>query len=125
MKYMSLLFIFVILLGCNKDTPSEVQILKLNEPFELRIGQSAIINYGELSFKFDSVPYDYRCPEDALCIWAGYAAVVLRFPNSTDTLYSEIAYERFEIKLISLSPYPKNLPIPQDTYVATLVVTKN
>lgn len=131
-KLSSLLFTSLLFLACNREsiTPPDQQLPKLDEPFEVKVGQSVLISGEQLRFQFESVPDDSRCPEGVVCIWVGNAGVVLKFSDTRDTLNSylephEIVYDAYTIKLLLLSPYPKYpQAIPKDSYVAKLVVRK-
>jgi hypothetical protein len=96
----------------------------------LKIGESVSIKNEQLNFQFVNVPEDSRCPEGAMCIWAGNAAVVIKIFNVMDTVNTylnpkKIDYDSYTITLLQLSPYPK-IGVPRDTtqYVAQFVVTK-
>jgi hypothetical protein len=105
----------------------------LDTTFELRAGSHVMVA-GGLIIKFERVSSDSRCPMDALCVRQGEATVVLRLEASrravsrelqTPPAASETAYSGYTIRLTGLQPYPAgSQPIPQNQYVATLVVTK-
>ena len=132
MKYIMLVLSILLSLGCHlvSATSTEQKNPKLGESFEMKVGESVIINDEQLSFRFDSVPEDSRCPRGRVCVWAGNAVVVLKFTDSTATLntYSEpreITKGIYKISLLSLSPYPDGTyPISQGSYVAQLVVNR-
>lgn len=118
--------------GCNGSSPTtQDQKPSLDQPFQLKVGESATIENGQLAFVFESVPSDSRCPENARCVWAGDAAAVLKYVAGTDTLHTtlepkSVVHSIYRIQLLLLSPYPKApQPISQSEYVAKLVVTKN
>lgn len=48
-----------------------------NQEFELAVGQTAALGSPAVTVRFDTVTADSRCPIDAVCVWAGDAA--LRF----------------------------------------------
>ncbi|MEI7997743.1 MAG: hypothetical protein WCH01_22885 [Methylococcaceae bacterium] len=133
MKNVILIFSVLILLGCHlvSATPAEQKNPKIGESFEMKVGESVTIGDEHLSFQFDSVPEDSRCPRGRVCIWAGNAVVVLKFPDGKEPLNTcselhEIIKGAYKIALLSLSPYPDGAyPIPQDSYVAQLVVNRN
>ena len=51
--------------------------MPLDQPFDLRAGQSAVVP-GGLKVTFDRVVSDSRCPIDAICVWAGEAVIALK-----------------------------------------------
>jgi len=123
--------ILVIILGCNGSIVSpEKQTPKLDETFEVKVGQSATVN-GDFTLTFMSVPSDSRCPKNVVCVWEGNGAVVLKFSDGVDTLNtvskpSQIIRDGYTIKLIALTPYPEYPQvIPKDAYIVKLVVAKN
>ncbi len=129
MKRMAILSLFFLFLSCDKGSTLPPEGLVL-EPVEIKVGQSVTIDGGQLTFQFESVPDDSRCPELAECFWAGNAIVVLRFSDRQGTLNTSleprgVRYGAYEIKLISLTPYPRfPVQIPKDSYVAKLEVRK-
>jgi hypothetical protein len=132
MKYFSCLFIVLLFIGCHKEStsPTEQNNPKIGESFDLKIGKSVSIKDETLTFQFVNVPNDSRCPEDAVCVWAGNAAVIIEISDIKDTLNtvanpSEITYGSYKITLSKLSPYPKvGVPINTSQYVGQFVVTK-
>ena len=57
--------------------PTEPTAVPLDQPFDLRAGQSAVVP-GGLKVTFDRVVSDSRCPIDAICVWAGEAVIALK-----------------------------------------------
>lgn len=113
MKRVVLVFSILILWGCHfvSATPASQKNAKLGEIFELKVGESVTIADTGLSFQFDSVPEDSRCPQGPACIWAGNAVVVLKFKDGKASLNSyleprEIIKDAYRISLLSLSPNP-------------------
>jgi hypothetical protein len=133
LRIVLLLFIILLLIGCQKEStsPTEQNDPKLGELFDLIIGRSATISDEPLTFQFANVPTDSRCPIGAYCKWAGNASVVIKFSDIQDTVNTyldprEITYRSYNITLLKLSPYPE-VGMQMDTvhYVAQFVVTKN
>jgi len=132
MKYISFILFIFLLIACHRDSElsTEQNNPKLSDSFDLKIGESVSIKNEQLNFQFVNVPEDSRCPEGAMCIWAGNAAVVIKIFDMMDTVNTflnprEINYDSYTITLLQLSPYPK-IGVPRDTtqYVAQFVVTK-
>ena len=107
----------------------------LNQPFTLEIGQSAAFFEPALVITFAAAS-DSRCPINAMCIWAGdgVASLVLHVgPRDGDGPDHHVDLHTFlqprsapwgpyyEIRLISLDPYPE-VGTPQGPYRATLIV---
>jgi hypothetical protein len=63
---------------CGNPQPFDPQIeVALDEPFLVRVGQSAEIAGADLRIRFDRVGEDSRCPSDVVCVWGGNARVQL------------------------------------------------
>lgn len=128
----SFLFIFTTALA---QPASVVKEAALDQEFELRVGQQVSIKKEGLRVTFSFVAEDSRCPEGVTCVWAGNGKVVLRLSKAgkrsgTMSLNTGVdpkqdAYRGYEVKLVSLNPYPKkNMPIKKKDYVARLVVSR-
>jgi hypothetical protein len=132
LKYI-LVFIFILFLwGCRKESVTQVvqKSAPVGESFDLKAGEAIVITGTSMSFRFDSVLYDSRCPEGAVCIWAGIAAIVISFPDEKDTLSTfyrrGVSKGDYSITFRTLSPYPKiGQQIPKNSYVAQFSVSKN
>ena len=103
----------------------------LGSLFDLRYGTSATLQ--GLKLTFDGVKSDSRCPQDAVCVWAGEAVVTLTMSRSggarvqqelrTTPAMSEASYLAYRVKLVALAPYPRSAQqIRPEDYVATLTV---
>ena len=133
MKAGAVALLFAIIIGCAARSDAKEKML--GQEFNLKIGQKARIKGEDLTINFSSVAEDSRCPEGVDCIWAGNAKIVLKLSKSngastsielnTNTEPREKSFERYEIVLKKLSPYPKkDSSIKKKDYVATLVVKK-
>jgi hypothetical protein len=129
MKTMFVLLALIPLLCTDSSVSPEHIAPGLDKDFDLAVGQSATIDNG-FTFTFISVPSDSRCPTSVLCVWAGDAAVVLRFDHRLDTLHTtleprDLTTNEYTIQLIMVSPYPEYPgTIPKDSYVIKLRVGK-
>ncbi len=107
--------------------------VKLDEPFELRIGEKASVAGGEVTLTFLAVPQDSRCPKGEQCIVAGKAivslevaprdgaAVTLKIDTSVES--GEMDISGFQIGVLGLSPYPvSGRPISSQDYLLKLSV---
>ena len=142
-KYMWLLCV-VAMVGCesrpidtlSKASSNKIQLSELGEQFELPIGQTVTFEKEGLSIRFESVPMDCRCPADVLCIWAGYASMVLKANElnheaditlSTATLAEQTAsFFSYTVELVELTPYPiSDQQTDPTAYKAVLIVKKS
>ncbi|NIO29710.1 MAG: hypothetical protein GTO29_14280 [Candidatus Latescibacteria bacterium] len=100
----------------------------------LALGEEAKV--GPLLLGFESILGDSRCPIDALCLWEGDGAILVKaskwkaepvwHPLHTHPSFgSEFEYEGYKIALTRLDPQPVvDHPIPPDEYRATLRITE-
>lgn len=120
---------------CGNPQPFDPEIeVSLDEPFALRVAQSAEVATTGLRIRFDGVGEDSRCPVDVTCVWAGNARVRL-------TVDADGAVEQLELNtgldprvaqvhgsavaLEGLQPENRTgVTIAPDDYVATLRVTR-
>jgi hypothetical protein len=132
MKPTLFLLIILLIVGCHKESssPIEQNNPKLGEAFDLKVGSSVSINGESLTFTFMNVPSDSRCPQGAVCKWAGNAMVVIKIYETLDTLntmdsLSPAIYNPYKISLSKLSPYPR-VGVAMDTtqYIGQFVITK-
>ena len=132
MRWMVLALVAALGAGCGTVTEPQV-----GEEFELSVGGNAVVADADLWVAFLGVSEDSRCPLQAMCVWAGDAAVLVEiapFPDAlaadskTDTLHTNLdptalPLGAMELALVRLDPYPETPgSIPRDQYVATFVV---
>ena len=107
--------------------------VQLGQEFQLKVGRSATVAGEGLTISFEGVPEDSRCPVGVQCIWAGNAVVNLVASKDgkaagiqlNTTLEPHSAtYLDYTITLVSLAPEATQAGVPQNKYVATLLVTK-
>ena len=108
----------------------------LETEFQLKVGQTAVIQDEEFEIQFWNLPEDSRCPSDVICVWEGQVRIVLRAGKTGDEKqqvevtdragHPDLARARLEdylIDLIALQPYPVSTEtIALEDYVITLVV---
>ncbi|MDP6228776.1 MAG: hypothetical protein QF714_13895 [Dehalococcoidia bacterium] len=114
-----------------------------DSPFQLKTGQTALIDRQGPAVEFVEVVEDSRCALDVVCIQAGRARVLLQVSSPGDvlgfgtpelTLEAGLVdpeagtvtgvFDEYRFELSVLDPYPKTTaPQPPD-YTATMVVTK-
>jgi len=119
--------IAIVALACS--TSPGVQP-PLNQPFSLRIGESARFPDANLTVTFRAVSEDSRCPLDVVCVWAGNGQVVLEVRLSTSvrtvvlnttTQPHEVSVGSYRLALEELTPVPESQSrIPPSEYTATL-----
>ena len=118
---------------CDAGNPEQVCV-RLGEPFDVRVGQTAYVADTRLSIHVDGVPEDSRCPQDVQCVWAGNARVVLelRDGENTDTASVSSTLEPhavtrwdYRIELVNVEPETTaGQPIPQSEYRVRLLVNR-
>ena len=129
MKHLLFVFIAIIAFSCKSSNSSPTGP-KIGQEFDLKYGESIQIQNESLTLKFENVADDSRCPTGASCVWAGNAKIILRVAQIDTSLNSalnpnEINYNSFNIKLLSVSPYPTiGQQIKLEDYIIRLIVTK-
>jgi hypothetical protein len=127
---LSLLLVFTTALS---QASSDVKQVASNQEFEIKVGEKVSVEGLKLSFT--AVAEDSRCPKGVDCIWAGNGKIILKVSKagrraSSINLNTGIEpkhklYYGYDIKLVSLNPYPqKGEKIKRGDYVATLVVNR-
>ena len=117
-----------------RESPTAPSDVPLGEPFELRIGESAVLP-GDLKVTFNRVVFDSRCPIDAICVTAGEARLALRLSVGSDAPVErdvrvdstdpEVPFSSYTIRALGLMPYPRSDRAPRpEEFVATFRVTR-
>jgi hypothetical protein len=148
MKNIWLILVFFVAASCEKslfetsDTYNNPDT-NLNQPFQLKVGESIKLLPDNLKVGFDTVLSDSRCPTSVVCFWEGEADInIWLLKNRTDTIHSILKIRGYiglqdsirhkyidtvgyRITLMQLDPYP-HYPIPNDfsKYKATLNVSR-
>ena len=137
--YACLLFTFECVTGTGLARCDDVRrgggiCVRIGEPFDMRIGETAYIADTRLSIRANAVPEDSRCPRDAVCVWAGNARVALTLrdgPNADDVELNSTLEPRaatrwaYRIDLTDVQPVPRaGQPTPRQDYVIRLVATR-
>ena len=129
MKHFLVAFLALAAFSCKSSNSSPTGP-KVGQEFDLKYGESIQIQNESLTLKFENVADDSRCPTGASCVWAGNAKIILRVAQIDTSLNSalnpnEINYNSFNIKLLSVSPYPTiGQQIKLEDYIIRLIVTK-
>ena len=143
MARLFLLFLGAILLACGTNAPVPANTAAPpgsesppaqglpTDRMELRPGETARVDAGNLTIAFDAVVQDSRCPLTLRCFWEGNAAVRLTLRtdaggSTTVTLYTShgprsVACGDVKIFLEDLKPYPTEAG-PQDPSVYRVVL---
>lgn len=118
----------------SSSASKQKQAIAVGEPFFLQIGKEAYIGSEDLTLRFESVPIDCRCPEGAMCIWAGYAEICIlaskpafdsKILNLRTPELDSAAFYTYTLKLINLTPYPSiEGDLDTTAYRAELVLEK-
>lgn len=118
---------------CEAENPEQVCV-RLGEPFEVRVGQTAYVADTRLSIHVDGVPEDSRCPRDVQCVWAGNARVVLELregenadTGSVSSTLEPHALTRWDYRIELVDVQPETTagqPIPQSEYRVRLLVSR-
>jgi len=115
------------------DIPPDTIFPNLNEPFEIKVGNSLVIPDGILITILNVE--DSRCPADVLCVWQGEAKVLINVKKAsqylgnftlTSTAGQETqSFDGYSIKLVEVQPYPySSKEIMPSDYAVTLAVSK-
>jgi len=122
----------VFIMACGTTTGP-----RAGDEFQLKVGESIVLEDIGVRVMFDGVSSDSRCPSQGMCIWAGDAAVlvevapvqdVLTAISKIDTLHTYLdpkmlSLGSVELLLAQLDPYPETPgSIPADSYVATFKI---
>lgn len=121
----------VLFTACNRSVLIRKPEPELNKEFRIDYGQTVTLQDGSITVQFSHLLSDSRCPKGVECVWAGNAKIKILFNskavklNTNFQLKSEVHISGYEIRLISLAPYPvAHKPIKKSNYVATLLVTQ-
>ncbi|MEN8218938.1 MAG: hypothetical protein ABFS56_21715 [Pseudomonadota bacterium] len=105
---------------------------QLAAPFNLFVGQSAILD--ALEIQFVAIQEDSRCPTDVVCVWAGNVIVVLQVYQeqqqavevllNTNSVVGPTAvkFDKYRLELKKVRPEPISTQAISE-YEITLVVT--
>lgn len=119
--------------SCVRSTSAVPTEVILGQSLQLRIGESARVKGTSVVVRVAGAN-DSRCPSDAVCVWAGDAAVALDVSgadgvgNRTDTLYlrrqpTGVTYGLYRIDLVDVQPYPVSTK-PDAARVVTLRLSR-
>ncbi len=115
-------FVFLAL-ACGASLPGSGteeprgEAYPLEETFSLNLQEVARLQDEDLSFRFESVVTDSRCPPNVTCIWAGEVTVEIRWlqPESAESIHLSLSprdkpsgsrQDNAVLRLIDVLPYP-------------------
>ena len=122
--------LFWMAVGCGRSMTQP----NLDQPFELRPGETATVVGPTLEITFEAVEQDSRCPTDVTCVWEGDATVKVALSqpsgprqnvqlHTAGSLGRTAAYLGYEVELRELQPQPRSTAaISPDQYRLTLAV---
>ena len=133
-RTLTLLMVAASLGGTCQESPTAPFDVQLGKPFELRIGESAVLP-GDLKISFSRVVSDSRCPVDVNCVAAGEARLALRLSVGADAPVErevrvdsggvELSFSSYSIRALALLPYPRSDRTPRpEEFVATFSATR-
>jgi len=116
-KYISCLFILLLVLITGCIGGNELVKADLGQKFSLHIGQTAQIQNEPLSIRFNGIAGDSRCPTGVQCFWAGEVKcdVVVTYQGSPSNMTltqsgadqsAETTYNEYRL-IYSVEPYPE------------------
>ena len=138
MNFVVLSILFLFLTGWMQQS-CETKEAALNRAFKLKVGQEVFVKEAGIKVSLNSIVEDSRCPTGVNCFWAGNGKISVKLSKAKRDAASGTSvelntyegaksstYEGYEVRLVSLDPYPKDgVKTSQDDYVATLMVCKN
>lgn len=137
---LTLISLILLLMSCpgqdSNQASNQARETPLGQEFELKVGAEALIKGEQLKAKFISVLEDSRCPKGVACIQAGQGRVALQLTHrnkksetvelTTTSIGQEIDFNGYQVKLVSLDPYPKmDSQVKPAEYILSLTVSKN
>ena len=122
----------------SNQEPQDLVAAELDTRFQLKIGQTALIESKNVSVRFLNVTEDSRCPSDVVCVWEGQVTILLSIMHNDqelgdfaltirggDETLADKTFDGYSIEVMQVEPYPKaSEPTQPSDYVATLLVSK-
>jgi len=132
-KNIGIIILFCFLAACQA-TPQAGREVAIGEEFTLKPGESIVIKDETIKITFMELIEDSRCPTGVQCVWAGQARVALLVEKGSDTARFDIStsednnkknFQKYEIILLRVDPYPESAgtPVSLINYSAALVVS--
>jgi hypothetical protein len=135
MNFAVLSILFLFLTGWMQQSCDTREVAPGKE-FKLKVGEVARVSEAGIKVSLERVVEDSRCPTGVQCVWAGNGKVSVKLSKEKgDAVSVELntyagpksgTYQGYEVKLVSLDPYPKDgVKTSKDAYVATLMVCRD
>lgn len=134
---MKLLFSFLLFfsMAASAEPSHREKRVQLGREFTLKVGEQVVIKEAGLKISLAEVAEDSRCPKGVDCIWAGNGRVVVHVSKNgkkaaslelnTGVEPKQHRFLNYDIKLVSLNPYPqKDVKLNRSDYAATFIVSK-
>lgn len=111
------------------------EFILLNDTIRLKLWESkAIKKKNDVKVTFNRIAEDSRCPMGDNCIWEGNAVAEIIISKDSEseilTLNSNPSMEKsgnaygYNVKLISVEPYPGTVGFDKEKYVIKIVVSE-
>ncbi len=111
-----LFLLLILLLNCSDSITNPNTPFALSDTVKIKYKETVHHEKENISLTFNSLISDSRCPIGVLCVWEGNAKIGFKFSNQNNSVnFSLHTYRNFtrdttllgyNIKLISVSPYP-------------------
>ncbi len=137
MKNLTFLFLLgtcLTFFACSKNSDSE-NMPTLDQIFQLKISETAVIADHDISVQPISVVEDNRCPTNFNCLIAGWVTVLFDVTidgaeysfqvtlNADKPQDAEVEAGGYTFRLVTVNPYPEDTnEIAQEDYSFSLVV---
>ena len=121
------------------ELPVAVVVPQTPAAVQLKVGETAALDNGNLKVTLLAVTEDSRCPKDVMCVWSGRAVVALHIeldgadggehkatlmPGRQGPSDLDAVAGRYRLALTDVQPYPdRSHPEPTLETVATLHVS--
>lgn len=129
--------ILALATACKEKPKAGYSTVKIDDFFELKMGESVVVADNDLKLTFTSVPEDSRCPKFTNCIQEGQVKVslsvgiagkgqvveLIRKPSDTGATTATVG--KFKVQLYDVQPFPESgKKINPADYKARLAVRK-
>lgn len=138
MRIVSVLFILgvFVFFACNNKLKIDSNAFNLEEPFQLRVTETAKMTNGNLQLSLTGIPEDSRCPEDVNCIWEGQIRLFIdaAIPEKKESIEYKIekskmgkvdhTFQNYNILVQDVQPLTQSgVRISKENYIVTLKVS--